>query len=122
MALQWKIGSYDSSVNIVRGCRLDGQGFIHGKVAGNFLFATAFILALGPSQHPFEWARVNLSTVVKRPEHKANQSPSPGAYVNNVQNYTFTPQYVFMAWCSQGLYIHGCCVLNLILLIRIVKM
>jgi hypothetical protein len=72
--------------------------------AGNFLSATASILALGPSQPLFKWVPVNLPTVVKRSMHEAHQLPPPNVYIKNVQNYTFTPKYVFMAWCPQELY------------------
>jgi hypothetical protein len=43
--------SWDSSVGVATGCRLDGQGLISGK-SKIFLSSTASILALGPNQPP----------------------------------------------------------------------
>jgi len=40
-----------------------------------------------------------LSYGLKWPGHEADHSPLSGAEVNNVWSYTFTPPYVFIAWC-----------------------
>jgi len=37
---------------------------------------------------------------VKRPSSEADNSAPSSAEVQNVWNYTSTPQYVFIAWCS----------------------
>jgi hypothetical protein len=37
---------------------------------------------------------------VKRPGSEADHSSPSSAVVKNAWNYTSTPQYVFMAWCS----------------------
>jgi hypothetical protein len=34
----------------------------------------------------------------KRPERQIGHSPWSGAKVKNAWSYTYTPQYVFMAW------------------------
>jgi hypothetical protein len=49
--------SRGSSVGIVAGYRLDGQGIRVPFQTGarDFLFHTASRLALGPTQHPIEW-------------------------------------------------------------------
>jgi hypothetical protein len=46
---------------------------------------------------------------VKRPECEADHSPSSSAEVENVWSYTYTPQYVYMAWClvKQGIGLRG---------------
>jgi hypothetical protein len=36
----------------------------------------------------------------KRPEREADHSSPSSSEVNNAWNYTSTPQYAFMAWCS----------------------
>jgi hypothetical protein len=36
----------------------------------------------------------------KRPARKADQSPPSSSEVKNAWNYTFTPQYAFVAWWS----------------------
>jgi hypothetical protein len=40
-----------------------------------------------------------LSLGVKRPGPEADHSPPSNAEIKNAWSYTFTPQYVFMAWC-----------------------
>jgi hypothetical protein len=40
-----------------------------------------------------------LSLGVKRTGREADHSPPSSAEVNNAWRYTFTPQYVFIAWC-----------------------
>jgi len=36
---------------------------------------------------------------IKRTGREADHSPPSSAKVKNAWSYTFTPQYVFMAWC-----------------------
>jgi len=36
---------------------------------------------------------------VKRPKREADHSPSSSAEVRTAWSYTFTPSYVFTAWC-----------------------
>jgi hypothetical protein len=40
-----------------------------------------------------------ISPGVKRPGREAYPSRPSSVEVNNAWSYTFTPQYVFMAWC-----------------------
>jgi hypothetical protein len=51
---------------------------------------------LGPSQRVQEAT----SEGINRPGREANHSPPSSAEVKNARNYTSTPPYVFMAWCS----------------------
>jgi hypothetical protein len=92
----------DSSVGIVLGYRLDDRGsrvrFLGGGL-GIILFTTVSGTALGPTQPPIQWVPAALSLEVKRPGREAYHSPPSSAEVMNAWNYTFTPQYVFMAWC-----------------------
>jgi hypothetical protein len=64
-----------------------------------FLFTTASRTALGPTQLPIQWIPAALSLGVKWPKGEADHSPPSSAEVKNTWSYTFTPQYVFMAWC-----------------------
>jgi hypothetical protein len=71
------------------------------KGAGNiFLLTTASRTALGPTQPPIQWVPGFLSLGVKRRRREADYSPPSRAEVKNAWNYTSTPQYTFMAWCS----------------------
>jgi hypothetical protein len=66
---------------------------------GFFLFSTASRPALGPAHSPIQWVRGGvLSPEVKPPELGADHSPHSSAGIS-AGNYTFTPPYVFMAWC-----------------------
>jgi hypothetical protein len=47
-----------------------------------------------------EWVPGALSLGVKRPGREADHSPSSSAEAKNAWNFTPTPQYVFMVWCS----------------------
>jgi hypothetical protein len=67
---------------------------------GIFFFSTASRTALAPTQPPIQWVRGALSLGVKRPGREADHSPPSSAEVRNAWNYTFTPQYAFMAWYS----------------------
>jgi hypothetical protein len=64
-----------------------------------FLFTTASITALGPTQPPIQWVPGALNLGEKRPGREADHSPPSSAEVKNAWSYTSTPQYVFMAWC-----------------------
>jgi hypothetical protein len=57
-------------------------------------------MALGPTQLPIQWVPGALSLEVKRPVREADHSPPSSAEVKNAWGYTSTPQYVFMAWCT----------------------
>jgi hypothetical protein len=64
------------------------------------LFNTTSRPALGPTQSPIQWVPGAVSVGVKRPGREADDSLPSSAEVKNAWSYTFTPQYVFMAWCS----------------------
>jgi hypothetical protein len=74
-------------------------GFDSQQGLGIFLFTTASRMVLGPTQPPIQWVPGALSLGVKQPRHKADHLPS-SAKVKNAWNYTSTPQYTFMTWCS----------------------
>jgi hypothetical protein len=74
-------------------------GFECRRGLGIFLFATASRTALGPTQPPIQWIPGTLSLGVKRQGREADHSLPSSAEVKNAWSYTFTPQYVFMAWC-----------------------
>jgi hypothetical protein len=67
--------------------------------------------------------RVSFSEV-KRPGREADHSPPSSAEVQNAWNYTSTPQYAFMAWCSvkaQGqLYLYFSTIIIIIIIIIII--
>jgi hypothetical protein len=89
-----------SSVGIALGYGLNDRGsrvrFPAGL--GIFLF-TAYRTALGPTQPPIQWVPGALFLGLKRPVREADHSPPSSVEVKNAWSYTFTPQYVFMAWC-----------------------
>jgi hypothetical protein len=64
-----------------------------------FLFTTASRLGLRPTQPPFHWVSVAVSLGVKWPGREADHTPPSSAEVKNAWRYTYTPQYIFMAWC-----------------------
>jgi hypothetical protein len=66
--------------------------------AGNFSLTTPRP-ALGSTQPPIQWVPGALSLEVKRPGRETDHSLPSSAKFKNVWNYTFTPQYDFMAWC-----------------------
>jgi hypothetical protein len=67
-------------------------------VKGFFLFTTASLSVLGPTQSPIQWVPDAVSLGVKRPGHEADSSPPSGAKFKNAWSYTSTPQYVFIVW------------------------
>jgi hypothetical protein len=78
----------------VLGCGLDdGVEFRQGL--GIFLCTTAFRPVLGRTQHPEAYL-----LGIKRPEREADHSSQSSAQVKDAWNYTSTPRYAFMAWCS----------------------
>jgi hypothetical protein len=94
--------SRDSSVGIELGYGLDDRGsrvrFLAGL--GIFLFTTASRMALRSTQPPIQWVPGALSMGVKWPGGEADHSPPSSAEVKSAWNYTSTPPYVFMSWCS----------------------
>jgi hypothetical protein len=64
-----------------------------------FLFTTVFRTALRPNQPPIPWVEGAFFPGVKRQGREADHSPPPSAEIKNAWSYTFTPRYVFMAWC-----------------------
>jgi hypothetical protein len=74
-------------------------GFDSRRGLGIFLFTAASRTALGPTQPPIQWVPGALSLGVKRLGREADRSPPSSAEVKE-WNYTSTPQYAFMAWCS----------------------
>jgi hypothetical protein len=96
--------SRDSSVGIALGYGLDDRGsrvrFPAGD--GNFLFTTAFGMALGPTQPPIQWVPGALSLGVKWPGCETDHSPPSSAKVKNTWSYTSTPT----------ISLHGVCVIK----------
>jgi hypothetical protein len=66
----------------VTGYGLDGWGLIPGK-GKIFLFSTASRPALGHTRSPTQWVSEALSSGIKRPGHKADQSLPSSAEVKN---------------------------------------
>jgi len=58
-------------------------GFDSWQGLGIFLFTTASIMALGPTQPPIQWVPGALSLEVKWPWHDADHSPPSSAEVKN---------------------------------------
>jgi hypothetical protein len=74
-------------------------GFDSQQGLGIFLFTTASIMALGPTQPPIQWVPGALSLGLKWLGNEADHSPPSSAKVKNVWSYISTPQYFFMVWC-----------------------
>jgi hypothetical protein len=66
---------------------------------GIFLFTTASRPALVPTHPPFQWVPAVLSSGIKRQGRESDHSPPSSAKVKNSWSYTFSPSYVFVAWC-----------------------
>jgi len=95
----WKM-SRDSSTSIVTWLQSEQPEFSSRQEQGRyvFLFATASIPALGPTQSHIQWAPGIISPEFKRPMREADQSPPFSVGVKNVWSYLFTLTYVFMVW------------------------
>jgi hypothetical protein len=65
---------YNSSVGIVMGSGLDGQGLIPGR-GKIFLFAIVSIPALGPTHPPVQWVLWAFSLGVKQRWHETDHLP-----------------------------------------------
>jgi len=59
-----------------------------------------------------QWVPWALSTGVKWLGHEADHSPPSSTKLKNAGSYTFTPQYVYMAWCLIKQWI---CILGMVL-------
>jgi hypothetical protein len=78
---------------------LEYRGSIPGRVCDSFfLFATASRPVLRLAQSSIQWVTGVLFPRVKCPEREADHSPPFSAEVKSEWSYTYTPQYVFMAW------------------------
>jgi hypothetical protein len=76
------VASWGSSVSIVMGYGLDGQGSIPGR-GKIFLSFIASRPALGPTQPPIQWVPGALSPGVKWYGHEADHSPPSSVKVKN---------------------------------------
>jgi hypothetical protein len=85
---------------------MDDRGFETQRGLGIFLFTTVSRPALGPIEPSIQWVPGALSLGVKRPGREAVHSSPSSAEVKNAWSYIFTPQYVFMAWCSDKLHLY----------------
>jgi hypothetical protein len=90
--------SWDCSVGIATGCRLDGQGFDSRQEQQIFPFSTASKQALGPAFYSVSTGGSLL--VVKLPEREANQATPYSAEVKNPWSRYLHFLYVFVAWNS----------------------
>jgi hypothetical protein len=79
-----------------------------GAVKEFFLFVTASSPAARPNRLQCSWVQGALSPGVKRPGCQADHSPPSSAEVKNAWSYTYTSQYIFMAYCliKQGMHFH----------------
>jgi hypothetical protein len=68
-----------------------GFQFLARAVMGLFHFATAFRLALGPTQSPIQWAAGPLMLEVKHLGHEADHSPPSSAEIKKAWSYISTP-------------------------------
>jgi hypothetical protein len=71
--------------------RAGRPGFNSRKGQGNFLFATASIPALWPTQPPIQWVPRDISPGINRPGREPDHSTQSGADDKNVWSYTFIP-------------------------------
>jgi hypothetical protein len=92
--------SQGCSVSIVTRLRAGRPGFDSRQgMERLFLFATASIPAMRPSQPPIEWVPGAFYPGVKRPWCEADHSLSYSTKFKNAWSYTSSPKYVSMAWC-----------------------
>jgi hypothetical protein len=94
--------SRDSSVGIALGYELDDRGsrvlFLTG--AGNFSLHHHVQNDSGAHPASYPMGTRDSFLRVKRPGREADHSPPFSTEVKNAWNYTPSPQYVFIAWCS----------------------
>jgi hypothetical protein len=90
--------SWDSSVGIVTGYSLNGQGLIPGR-GKRFVLFTVSRPTLGPTQPPLQWILEALSPGVKWPGCEADYLLPSIAEVKNGGTTLPLHPYVFMAWC-----------------------
>jgi hypothetical protein len=83
--------SWDSSVVIALGYRLDDRGFDSLQRLRIFLFTTTSRPALGPTQSPIQCVSRVLSLGVKRSRREADHSHPSSADVKNSWRYTSIP-------------------------------
>jgi hypothetical protein len=69
--------------------------------AGAEKFSLRHHVKIGSGAHPGSYPLGTGDSFpgVKWPGREAHHSPPSSAEVKNVWSYTFTPQYVFIAWC-----------------------
>jgi hypothetical protein len=90
--------SWDSTVSIATGYRLDDRGRSSSPSRiKNILFSALSRLVLGPTQPPIQWVPGALSSEVKQPGREADHSPPASAKVKKLWIYTSTLPYTFMA-------------------------
>jgi hypothetical protein len=77
--------------------RVSGVRFPTG--AGNFSLFHRVQTGSGAHPAPYPMGIADPSLEVKRPWREADNSSPSVAEVKNVWRCTFTPQYVFIAWC-----------------------
>jgi hypothetical protein len=63
-----------------------------------FISATAFRLALGPTQSAIRWVPAALPLQIMRPGREADHSPKSDVEIKNACSCTSTHPYVFMTW------------------------
>jgi hypothetical protein len=79
------------SVSIDTGYGLDDRGLIPCRGSdGSFVFATASISALGPTQPPIQCVPGGVPRV-KRPGREVDHSTSPSIELKNAWSYTSIP-------------------------------
>jgi hypothetical protein len=89
--------SWDSTVGIVTGYRLDEGGVRVQVLVGSIILSTSSRPILGPTQPPIQWALGALLPDVKQPGREADHSPPTSAEVKKTWIYTSNFPYAFMA-------------------------
>jgi hypothetical protein len=92
--------SRDSAVGIATGYGLHDRGVGVRVPVGSRIFTSPFVQT-GSWVHPTAY-RMGIGGSfpgVKRQGHETDQSPPTSAEVKKMWIYTFTPPYVFMAYC-----------------------
>jgi hypothetical protein len=70
---------------------MDDRGSFPGKTKDEIISIHHRVLALGPTQPPYQWVTRALILRVKRPGREANHSHQSSAKFKNVWSYTSTP-------------------------------